>query len=340
MTYKLLYVKDITLPTANIGDYIQALAASQFLPHVDGFVNREQLKSYEEDECKIIMNGWYMHNTHQWPPSPKIHPLFVSVHFNSTAKQALFSKESLNYLKKYEPIGCRDTQTRDMLIEHGIRAYFSGCLTLTLGYKYKSQKKTDKIYFVDPYFITHWDIKMVIKNALYLLLNYSAIKIISEKHPEPKKGLRKKMILTTFYREYKKYFSKETLLNAEYICQQSIFYKEQIASEEARILEAERLVTLYSKAKFVVTSRIHCALPCLGLDTTVIFTENKQQTEVSSCRFGGLKDFFNVLSWDKDHLVAMFDYEGSIMDIQNKSIHKDYANKLRDLCINWVREDK
>lgn len=38
--YKLLSLGDKGV--MNIGDYIQALASSQFYPHVDGFVNREK----------------------------------------------------------------------------------------------------------------------------------------------------------------------------------------------------------------------------------------------------------------------------------------------------------
>lgn len=339
MTYKLLYVNDDSLSATNIGDYIQALAAAQFLPSVSGFIDREKLKDYTGEDCKVIMNGWYIHNTEQWPPSSKIHPLFISVHFNSTAIHKLLSKESLCYLKQHEPIGCRDEQTKDLLIANGINAYFSGCLTLTLGHKYMARSRTNQIYFVDAYFISHWNIRTVIKNALYLLFNYSAISIISKKHPEPKKGIRKKMILTTFYREYRKFFSKETLINANYISQQSNYYKDCFNSEEERLAEAERLVKLYSEAQLVVTSRIHCALPCLGLNTPVIYVEDSQQSNASACRFGGIKDFFNILSWDRDHLVSKFKFESPITNIKNKEIHSIYVEKLRSACMNWINDN-
>ena len=63
MKYKLLAVSVDTGEHVNIGDYIQALAAAQFLPEVDGFVQRERLKEYDGEACKVIMNGWYMHHT-------------------------------------------------------------------------------------------------------------------------------------------------------------------------------------------------------------------------------------------------------------------------------------
>ena len=44
----------------------------------------------------------------------------------------LESKTAKNFLKKYEPIGCRDRNTNEVLNKIGIQSYFSGCLTLTL----------------------------------------------------------------------------------------------------------------------------------------------------------------------------------------------------------------
>ena len=308
MKYKLLSIRGEK--ETNIGDYIQALASAQFLPHVDGFINREALKDYNEEECKVIMNGWYMHHPEQWPPSKKINPLFVAVHFNTLAKEKLLSVESINYLKTYEPIGCRDTYTERTLTEKGIKAYFSGCMTLTLGYKYmvNDNQREDKCYFVDPYYITHWSAFSLIQNLFYLLLHWKPINTISKKYPTEIKGLRKRLILSTFYREYSKIFTKETLTNAEYICQQSIYYKEFFRTDEERLLEAERLIKKYAKAKLVVTSRIHCALPCLGLGTPVIYTEDGAQSEASACRFGGLKELFTILKWDKDKLIPDFKF--------------------------------
>ena len=65
-----------------------------------------------------------MHHPEQWPPSEKIHPLFVAFHINELAKDTLLSNESIAYLKAHEPIGCRDTHTTDMLKAKGVKAYF------------------------------------------------------------------------------------------------------------------------------------------------------------------------------------------------------------------------
>lgn len=339
MKYKLLSVS--TESQVNIGDYIQALASAQFLPQLDGFIQREKLKDYNEEECKVIMNGWYMHHPEQWPPSPKIKPLYVAVHFNTLAKEELFAPTSIEYLKEFSPIGCRDTYTRDLLCKQGVEAYFSGCMTLTLGYKYHSEEKENKCYFVDPYFVTHWNLFNIVYSILYLLTHWKPIRIIARKYPEEKKGLRKKMILTTFYREYSRYFTKDTLINAEYICQQSKYYKENLSTDEERLKEAEKLVKNYAKAKLVVTSRIHCALPCLGLGTPVIYTEDGNQSEASACRLGGLRELFTIARWDNNKLVPQFDIKEKISihnTPSNKTLWKQYANKLIERCRKFIND--
>ena len=338
MKYKLLGVS--TEKELNIGDYIQALASSQFLPSLDGFVQREQLKEYHEDETKMIMNGWYMHHPENWPPSELIHPLYVAFHMNVLAKDSLLNAESIAYFKKHEPIGCRDHQTVRTLQSKDVKAYFSGCMTLTLGQKYYNKEKEDKCYFVDPYFKTDWSLFSVIRNAIYLLTHWKSISIISSKYPESKTGLRKKMILTTFYREYKKIFTKETLLNAEYINQQNETIKSSSKTEFDYLYEAEKLVKKYAKAKLVVTSRIHCALPCLGLGTPVIYTEDHHQSEASRCRLEGLRELFTILTWNRGKLFPEFVISDKISKNnypKNKNNWKIIAENLIERCQNFVK---
>ena len=64
MNYKLLAVsKFLNNSGVNIGDYVQAHASSQFIPQLDGLIDRdEELKDYDGIPCKVIMNCWYMHS--------------------------------------------------------------------------------------------------------------------------------------------------------------------------------------------------------------------------------------------------------------------------------------
>lgn len=330
MNYKLLSVS--TEEQVNIGDYIQALASKQFLPHLDGFIQREELKGYNEEECKVIMNGWYMHHSENWPPSNKIIPLYVAFHINSLAKNQLLSDESIDYLKKHEPIGCRDINTKNLLLEKGVKAYFSACMTLTLGYSYKSSNKENKCYFVDPYILYKHDIFKKIHNITYLLFHWKVISVIANKFPGKNSLLKKRIQASYFYKQYIIFFTKETLLNAEYISQQNKSYKTDLRNEYERLEEAERLIKKYARAKLVVTSRIHCALPCLGLGVPVLYIENTKQSEVSSCRLGGLKDLFNTISINENGYKTNFEFN------RNKKISINSAPLNRESWIEYAKD--
>lgn len=331
-----------TEKSINIGDYIQAVASEQFFDHIDTYIERERLDEYQGEPVKMIMNGWYMHEPKHWPPAKNINPLFVAFHVNSLAKDSLLAPESINYLKKYEPIGCRDLGTVDLLKSKGIDAYFSACMTLTLGYKYKTNKNSGKCYFVDPFYILHNnDYATIIRNFFELPFYFSAVKKIQKKMGKSS-SFKDLLALMSFYREYKKLFDKKLLLDAEYICHESTKFHTQFPTDEDKLNYARILVKKYAEASLVVTSRIHCALPCLGLETPVIYVQNKQQAETSSCRLRGLIDFFNVINWNKGKLKAEFPVHEKI-SIRNKVINKNsykvFAEKLYKKCISFTSSE-
>lgn len=126
------------------------------------YIHRDKLNDVNY-ESKAIMNGWFSHYPENWPPSDKIYPLFVSFHINSAVYDTLLSDKSIEYFKKYEPIGCRDKTTAEKLQEKGVNAYFSSCLTTTLGYKYHSAKKVIQ-YMLLMLFIIYLSLKGDYKN--------------------------------------------------------------------------------------------------------------------------------------------------------------------------------
>jgi polysaccharide pyruvyl transferase len=63
---------------------------------------------------------------------------------------------------------------------------------------------------------------------------------------------------------------------------------------DARFALASALLAHYANAKAVVTCRLHCALPCLALDTPVLFIENAKD----SYRFDGLRDLVRHVTVD------------------------------------------
>ena len=121
--------------TDNLGDDILTYAAYKFLPRVDYVIDRENIDTFipnEKDYVAAIFNGWFLHNKFNWPPSEYIYPLFIGIHFSPNQRWGI-GDEYLDglgkeYLKKYEPIGCRDEDTLKKMKERNIEAFFSGCL--------------------------------------------------------------------------------------------------------------------------------------------------------------------------------------------------------------------
>ncbi len=73
MKYSIMTYLD-TVEGTNIGDYIQSLAAAQYLPQIDYYICREKLDLFDQDYTKLIMNGWFTHDESHWIPSKKILP--------------------------------------------------------------------------------------------------------------------------------------------------------------------------------------------------------------------------------------------------------------------------
>lgn len=310
--------------TFNIGDYIQSLAARQFLPKVDDWINREKLAEYKGSDIFLIMNGWFTHNTKNWVPIDTIHPLLVSFHVNNTAADNMLNEAGVNFLKQNEPVGCRDHFTVELLKEKGIDAYFSGCMTLTLdSYKVDDSERGNDIYIVDPLygFPNKQRIFYNMKTMLRSIYNGE----IFNMH-----------IKDRFMKEI---FTEDFLLNAHYIEQElpACTY-----TEEQKFEIAENLLHKYARAKLVITSRIHCALPCLALGTPVIYI-NGFDSFVDSCRLDGLLNLFNCIDINrsKKTISNNFGHHGKIgldFSIKNSNTYVKYAEKMKKRCRDFLNE--
>ena len=148
----------IEYETRNIGDDIQAYVAQRFLPRVDYYIDRNHMDEFvpdKEEKVATIINGWFLQYTLNWPFSPYVKPLPVSMHFTNKnwfwdIKDRAYHLYGygLEYLKSIEPIGCRDSHTLKLLESKGIKTEYTGCMTLTLK-PFKDIKKQDYICAVD-----------------------------------------------------------------------------------------------------------------------------------------------------------------------------------------------
>lgn len=299
----------------NIGDYIQSVAQEQFYDSVDTYVEREAMDTFfSEDKTNVIMNAWFMWRPEHFPPSPSIRPLFISMHIVPSVADKMLSPEAVAYMKQYEPIGARDLGTKNILEHYGVESYFSGCLTLTLGLKYKNEEKDGSVYFVDPYYELGGGKKFFkgynYIRALFLLLkHYSHIKCLKNKFAYEFKSrlsewsptLDRMLYLASFYDTYSKAFDDDVLVSAHYIKHEVEQVQFHYDNDE-KMEYARHLVRQYAKARLVVTSRIHCALPCLGVETPVIFVTSDNLEKGagrggSNGRFSGLIELLNQMEW-------------------------------------------
>jgi len=276
--------------TANLGDEIQSLAVKQFLPRVDCHVDREQLHQVSAETGEqywIIMNGWYCHKPENWPPSPALRPLPISIHISPDcggaggvglrAGDILLSPPFRKYLAGFGPVGARDLTTLKLLQTAGVESYFSGCMTLTL-------QRPD----------VPRDDGLIVANDLP-----------GPVHEAVRRSTDKRVTATTHW-------------------------SEQTTRTEERFVLAQNLLTTYAQASCVITTRLHCALPCVAMGTPVLLLD----TASDQHRFDGLHDFVRHCS------VEIFLQGKSGFDVNNPPPNLDryvpYTSALRARVTQFI----
>ena len=359
----------------NIGDYVQSIAARQFAEPVNEYVEQEEADQYypeDKQKIRLIMNGWFQWRAENWPPSEYVQPLLISMHISPLRADKLLTEKGIEFLRKNGSVGCRDTYTLDLLEKHGVPAYFSSCLTLTMGKKYKVSDDTRKGYYVvDPYFeipdlIEESDGKKrrhplrMLRFAFDYLRFRKPVKELAKREfftlYSPKGFLdrdrskyRPYYKATCFYKTYRRKFDKKLLLDAEYITHW-LDVDMSTGTNDQLLDLAESLVRKYAAAKMVITSRIHCGLPSLGMGTPVVFIANEEVVSESGSfntpgRLGGLLELFRVLSISggifstEDSVFASIDQFTEETEFANKDDWKSYAEKLDEACTRFMSGD-
>ena len=99
-------------------------------------------------------------------------------------------------------------------------------------------------------------------------------------------------------------------------------------SQIERFSSAHELLMMYSSARVVVTSRLHCALPSLALGTNVLFLEPLGDRS----RLGGLNELLNRIT-RADIANHRIDWENPP---SNPSRHLLLADRLSTTCKNFI----
>jgi hypothetical protein len=266
----------------NLGDFIQSLAAKQVLNKMKTFeIDRDELQAYKGEKVALIMNGWFMEKSKNWPPSEQIDPLFLSFHLNPTAEKGMLSKKGISYFKRHEPIGCRDHYTRKLLISFGIEAYYSACLTLTLkrdNFISKNSKR-EGIFVISPLERLNPKSELVPKGFLRQTVQ------------QIKKPIKQKQFETAIKR-LERFLQNQT--EKTHHLTQLIDTKD--FNEKERIEKAKLQLKNIARAKLVITSRIHTALPAVAFGTPVLFLSDGLDHPNQKSRLDGMEQFFPIIN--------------------------------------------
>lgn len=245
-----IYGSKYTDELVNLGDYIQSIASRQFCGRKKVvYVDRDYIKHYKGEHVRMIMNAWwYLHNSTSYP-SKYINPLYVSFHVVNQNKEL---KSDLFYLKEHEPIGCRDISTMNFLESIGIKAYFSGCLTLTLGLSYNNYAEK---------------------------INDTILCIVNCKYCE-RGNIIGEYLMNKVIKYYN--FTKVLYMNKSY---------KHYSTHYERFEEAERFLKIYEKSTLVITNNLHTLLPCISMNTPVIYVSDTYPDN----RFSGYLNLINYI---------------------------------------------
>ena len=299
----------------NIGDYIQTKAVIDMIHPINHKVlDREGLHKFKGSKIKTIMNGWFMENPKNWPPNNNISPLFISFHINPSAERDLLKPESLNYLKQYEPIGCRDTYTQNLLQKNGIKSYYSSCITTTFNRdKYITNKTQPEGIIVIGAFDRlnpSIDFSSIYRLLLSLIkypihkLKYLLKKISFENH------LRNQNIVVKRYQQ---------------------ITKRKISSHNQGLKLANDMLKEIAKSEIIITSRIHAALPALAMGLKVVFINEGLSHKNHKTRTADVNKFFMTVSL-KEFFMTNLDI------IQKRTEHKVYFKKIKKTITKFMNE--
>ncbi|HKE36273.1 MAG TPA: polysaccharide pyruvyl transferase family protein, partial [Candidatus Baltobacteraceae bacterium] len=244
----------LKISTENLGDHVQLLAAEKLLRRV-GIVPEVRLDRDNEiasakpidgitPPVGILLNGWYKTNPAEWPPNPKLDPIYLGFHTRLFQSPTLVSPAAIDHYKAHEPIGCRDRYTAVVLRSRGVDTFVSYCLSLLYERRLLSPETQTETFVVS-------------RDEGVL------------SHLPPSIGDYQ------FIRHYS-----------------GTFDFDENMKRVAHLLELYR-----TRAKLIVTTLLHCALPAvaMGIPVVVFYPANSQQMHASDReRFSSLERLVRV----------------------------------------------
>lgn len=284
------HIAGLKVSTENLGDHIQILAGLQLLKRLglapEKWIDRDNeiasaaMLNAQRRSLGILLNGWFKTNPAEWPPHPRLTPIYLGFHVRLFQAPTLVSTKALAHYRKFGPIGCRDRYTLSLLKSHGVDAFLSHCLSLTFSRRLDDPNNQTETFIVS----------------------------------------RDQRILE---------YLPNTIRSGRFICHYS-------GSNDfaANMRQATEYLALYrSKAKLIVTTLLHCALPALamGIPVVVFFPPNEgPQHRSDRERFSSLQEMIRVFQLSEvDHV----DWRGYTADVSR--IKLDLIDRLFEMAQRW-----
>lgn len=293
----------LSYDTLNLGDDVQALAALRLMPRADCLVMRDRIGDFRAPRgtrAKIILNGWFM-GSKSWPPPETLDPLFVSFHLGKYRYSEYFNRIERNFL-------FARTQRHFMLGEKSL-AYFKahepiGCRDLATLETLQSEG-------INAYF----------SGCLTLTLKTA-----------PADRPRKDIIIVDPNLDIPELFRAiPSALQSRvvYLTHQT----DLRAPPALRMNTAADLLERYAQAHLVITSRLHCALPCLAFGTPVLFIPPGHDLR----RFEGIAELLTIPKVQDRRIAETIPWESPV---PNSDAHRALAEKLEATCRKFLAEER
>jgi hypothetical protein len=249
----------LKVSTENLGDHIQILAGLRLLARLgieparyidrDDEIHSAPGLDQEFGPVGILLNGWFKTNREEWPPHSKLVPLILGFHIRLFQCPELISEASIEFLRRHEPIGCRDAYTTGLLQAQGVQAFTSNCLSLTFPRRIANPVAQTEVFVVS-------------RDAR-----------IKEYLPD-----------TIGSYTFVSHYTRSTDFTAN-------------------LLQAQELLETYrSRAKLIITTLLHCALPAIamGIPVVVFYPLNDAAAHTSDQeRFSSLEELVRVYRFEE-----------------------------------------
>lgn len=294
----------------NLGDETQGLAGIQALPRLDAFVERDRVEmvrftnvktpplvynsSLPDDgrRVQVFFNAWWGTKTMTWPPPAYIDPISLSMHVQPRPEITSIFRELPESSVATEVVVEAASTAKSWVYRLYDKIFGSS-----------SPEETVERPLAAPYLKSQAPIGARDTKTLQFLRDngvqalFSACLTMTLSLPNVERDNSVLIVDVNATAQLKGRVP-------DHVLDGSTFYTQKLLGDDAEdnvlrfVLAFERLLA-YSRARLVITNRLHVAMPCVALGTPVIFVHGKTLPGGGGNRMDGLDVFMHKMTDDK-----------------------------------------